>query len=84
HHRILLRHPGARQLYHRCDPGTGFLEECVSALADSGQVRGPWSRAQLDAAIVRYRDHVGDDRAECAYDFVNWLVTRTVNGTDVE
>ncbi len=64
--------------------GRFTLEECVSALAESREVRGPWSRAQLDAAIIRYRNHVGDERAESAYDFVNWLVTTKVNGPDVD
>lgn len=63
--------------------GRFTLEQCVSALADSGEVRGPWSRAELDAAIIRYRDDRGDERAENAYDFVNWLVTRNPNGSDV-
>lgn len=63
--------------------GRFTIEECVSALADTREVRGPWSRAQLDAALTRYRGHVGDDQAECAYDFVNWLVTRNLNGPEV-
>ena len=55
--------------------GRFTLEECVQALAASGVVKGPWSRAELDAAIVAYRDAKGADAADEAASFVRWLAT---------
>lgn len=55
--------------------GRFTIEQCVAALAASHDVQGPWSRSELDAALVAYRDEVGDDDAESAYRFLDWLVT---------
>ncbi|MFC2153448.1 HisA/HisF-related TIM barrel protein [Actinomycetota bacterium] len=54
--------------------GRFSIEQCVSALAETGSVRGPWSRAELDAALVRYRAEVPEDRSEPAFEFVEWLI----------
>lgn len=53
--------------------GRFTVEQCVAALASAGEVRGPWSRAELDAAMVRYRNLVDAPTAEAATEFVQWL-----------
>ena len=57
--------------------GRFTIEQCASALAESADVQGPWSRSELDTALVRYRDEVGDDASEAAYRFIDWLVSRS-------
>jgi phosphoribosylformimino-5-aminoimidazole carboxamide ribotide isomerase len=56
--------------------GRFTIEQCVAALAESAAVQGPWSRSELDKALVQYRNALGDDAAESAYRFVEWLVAR--------
>ena len=53
--------------------GRFTVEQCVAALASTGVVHGPWSRSELDAALVRYRKLVEADASEAATDFVQWL-----------
>lgn len=53
--------------------GRFTVEQCAAALVATGQMRGPWSRAELDAALVRYRDIASAGNAEAATDFVQWL-----------
>jgi phosphoribosylformimino-5-aminoimidazole carboxamide ribotide isomerase len=54
--------------------GRFTIEECAAALAGSGDVTGPWSRAELDAALVVYRNEVeAVSDAEAASRFVGWL-----------
>jgi phosphoribosylformimino-5-aminoimidazole carboxamide ribotide isomerase len=55
--------------------GRFTIEECVSALATVGTMRGPWSRAELDRALVKYQTVVGESEAEHAHDFVQWLAS---------
>lgn len=57
--------------------GRFTVEQAAAALAATGQMLGPWSRAELDAALVHYRDNVAADRAEAATDFVQWLAAGT-------
>lgn len=53
--------------------GRFTVEQCVAALASTGEVHGPWSRSELDAALVRYRNLVDAEASEAATDFVQWL-----------
>jgi phosphoribosylformimino-5-aminoimidazole carboxamide ribotide isomerase len=53
--------------------GRFTIEEAAAALASVGAVLGPWSRAELDKALVAFRDVVGDERSEDAFEFVSWL-----------
>ena len=55
--------------------GRFTIEQCVAALAATGAVRGPWSRSELDSALVAYRAAVGDDDADSAGRFVQWLAS---------
>ncbi len=57
--------------------GRFTVEQCAAALAATGQMRGPWSRAELDAALVLYRDIAPAGDAESATDFVQWLASDT-------
>ncbi len=56
--------------------GRFTIEQCAAAIAESPHVQGPWSRSELDAAMVDYREHAGEDDAEAAHRFVEWLVSR--------
>jgi len=52
--------------------GRFTVEEAASALADAGFDFGPWSRADLDAAIAKFRlENTGD--ADAAASFLEWL-----------
>ncbi|MFV1999565.1 MAG: HisA/HisF-related TIM barrel protein [Acidimicrobiia bacterium] len=52
--------------------GRFTVEEAASALSEAGVDFGPWSRADLDAAIVKFRvEH--SDEAEAAATFLEWL-----------
>jgi phosphoribosylformimino-5-aminoimidazole carboxamide ribotide isomerase len=53
--------------------GRFTIEDLVTTLAATGTFRGPWSRAELDAALVKFRGAVGEQKAEDAYEFVQWL-----------
>jgi phosphoribosylformimino-5-aminoimidazole carboxamide ribotide isomerase len=56
--------------------GRFTIEECAAALAGAGEITGPWSRAELDAALVVYRNEVETvSDAEAASRFVGWLAT---------
>jgi phosphoribosylformimino-5-aminoimidazole carboxamide ribotide isomerase len=56
--------------------GRFTVEEAAKALATAGQIHGPWSRAELDAALALYRDTVPDQAdADAATAFVKWLAT---------
>ena len=55
--------------------GRFTIEQCVSALAATGAVRGPWSRSELDTALVQYREATGDEAADAAGRFVQWLAS---------
>jgi phosphoribosylformimino-5-aminoimidazole carboxamide ribotide isomerase len=61
--------------------GRFTIEQCLAALAESADVQGPWSRSELDTALVRYREEVGDEEAESAYRFLDWLVAGDANHT---
>ncbi|MGI9666641.1 MAG: HisA/HisF-related TIM barrel protein [Acidimicrobiia bacterium] len=54
--------------------GRFTIDECIAAVAETGVVRGPWSRAELDAALVRFRDRAEASEADGAEAFVSWLV----------
>lgn len=54
--------------------GRFTIEECLAAVSASGAVRGPWSRSELDAALVRYRETIDESGADGASAFVRWLV----------
>lgn len=54
--------------------GRFTIEECAAALAGAGEITGPWSRAELDAALVVYRNEVETvSDGEAASRFVGWL-----------
>ncbi len=56
--------------------GRFTVEDAAKELATAGQIHGPWSRAELDAALARYRDTVPDQAdADAATAFVKWLAT---------
>ena len=55
--------------------GRFTIEQCVAALAATGAVRGPWSRSELDAALVQYRKSADEADSHAATRFVQWLVT---------
>ncbi|MDK1018130.1 MAG: HisA/HisF-related TIM barrel protein [Actinomycetota bacterium] len=56
--------------------GRFTVEEVVSALASDGRIRGPWTRADLDAAVASYRDVVSDPiDADTVTVFVEWLAS---------
>jgi len=53
--------------------GRFTVEQAAAALVATGEMRGPWSRAELDAALARYRGIVSAESAEAATDFAQWL-----------
>ncbi|MCL1594386.1 MAG: HisA/HisF-related TIM barrel protein [Actinomycetia bacterium] len=54
--------------------GRFSMEEAARALSEAGIAFGPWSRPDLDAAIVKYRSHITDEAdADAATTFVEWL-----------
>lgn len=55
--------------------GRFTIEECAAALIAGGTLKGPWSRAELDAAIVTYRAIVGEEKAEGVHEFLRWLAS---------
>ena len=55
--------------------GRFTIEQCVAALATTGAVLGPWSRAELDAALVRYQEAADPADAEAVTAFVQWLAS---------
>lgn len=80
--RLMQLGDGGRQLAgvvvgREVTAGRFTIEQCVAALAASADVQGPWSRSELDAALVVYKDEMGADDAESAYRFIEWLVSRT-------
>lgn len=56
--------------------GRFSVEEAATQLAAAGHVHGPWSRADLDLALARYRASVPDPvDADSATVFVHWLAS---------
>jgi phosphoribosylformimino-5-aminoimidazole carboxamide ribotide isomerase len=56
--------------------GRFTVEEAAKACADAGHVHGPWTRAELDSALARYREAVEDPQdADAAIVFVEWLAS---------
>jgi phosphoribosylformimino-5-aminoimidazole carboxamide ribotide isomerase len=55
--------------------GRFTIEQAAAALAATGAVLGPWSRSELDTALVRYQDVVESEEAEAAASFVQWLAS---------
>ncbi|MEN8040403.1 MAG: HisA/HisF-related TIM barrel protein [Actinomycetota bacterium] len=56
--------------------GRFTVEEAAAALASAGHVHGPWSRAELDAAVAKYRETGVDPAdADAAVVFVEWLAS---------
>jgi phosphoribosylformimino-5-aminoimidazole carboxamide ribotide isomerase len=56
--------------------GRFTVEEAAEALAKARHVHGPWTRAELDSALSRYRDTVEDPQdADAATVFVEWLAS---------
>ncbi len=55
--------------------GRFTIEQAAAALTEIGVLLGPWSRSELDAALMKYRATVGDEAAEPAYTFVQWLMS---------
>ncbi len=54
--------------------GRFTIEEAAGAIAATEDIRGPWSRSDLDAALVKYVKTVRDPAdAEAAKMFVAWL-----------
>ena len=79
--RLMQLGDGGRQLAgvvvgREVTAGRFTIEQCVAALAASTDVQGPWSRSELDAALVAYKDQMGEEDAESAYRFIEWLVSR--------
>lgn len=60
--------------------GRFTIEQCVSALAHTSEVLGPWSRAELDAALVHYRAEEGEGAGDEAQRFLDWLAARPSSG----
>ncbi len=54
--------------------GRFTIEEAAEALAVTEDIRGPWTRSELDAALVEYSRTVGDP-ADAAATFVAWLAS---------
>ncbi|MFV1970198.1 MAG: HisA/HisF-related TIM barrel protein [Acidimicrobiia bacterium] len=49
-------------------------EEAVKAFAAAGHSLGPWTRAELDSALAKYRDAASDPAdADAATVFVEWM-----------
>lgn len=56
--------------------GRFTIEEAAEALAVTEDIRGPWTRSELDAALVEYSRTVGDPAdTEAAATFVAWLAS---------
>lgn len=56
--------------------GRFSVEEAATQLAAAGHVHGPWSRADLDLALARYRASAPDPiDADSATVFVHWLAS---------
>jgi len=56
--------------------GRFTVEEAAAALSEAGHVHGPWSRAELDSALARYRKTVEDPQdADAAIVFIEWLAS---------
>ncbi len=54
--------------------GRFTVEEAAAALATAGSSFGPWSRADLDVAVAKYRSEVTEQAdADAAAAFVQWL-----------
>ncbi len=54
--------------------GRFTVEEAAEAFASAGHALGPWTRAELDSALARYRDVApGPVDANAATAFVEWL-----------
>ncbi|NHZ71237.1 MAG: hypothetical protein GWP18_06305 [Proteobacteria bacterium] len=54
--------------------GRFSMEEAARALSEAGIAFGPWSRSDLDTAIIKYRNHITDEAdADAASTFVEWL-----------
>jgi phosphoribosylformimino-5-aminoimidazole carboxamide ribotide isomerase len=54
--------------------GRFTVEQAAEAFATAGHVLGPWTRAELDAALAKYRDAAADPAgANAATVFVEWL-----------
>lgn len=56
--------------------GRFTIEEAAEVLAVTEDIRGPWTRSELDAALVEYSRTVGDPAdTEAAATFVAWLAS---------
>ena len=56
--------------------GRFTVEEVARELAAAGHVHGPWTRAELDVALARYREFAPDPAdANAATVFVQWLAS---------
>lgn len=56
--------------------GRFTVEEAASELAAAAHVHGPWTRAELDGALARYRESAVDPAdADAATVFVQWLAS---------
>jgi len=56
--------------------GRFTVEAAAAALSEAGHVHGPWSRAELDSALARYRKTVEDPQdADAAIVFIEWLAS---------
>ncbi len=56
--------------------GRFTVEDAAVALAAAGTSFGPWTRADLDVAVAKYRatlDEVSDAEADAAAAFIQWL-----------
>ena len=54
--------------------GRFTVEEAAAALTASLGSFGPWTRADLDVALAKYRNSLeGPKHADCAAAFVTWL-----------
>ncbi|GMQ92783.1 MAG: 1-(5-phosphoribosyl)-5-[(5-phosphoribosylamino) methylideneamino]imidazole-4-carboxamide isomerase [Acidimicrobiia bacterium] len=54
--------------------GRFTVEQAVTELASAGITRGPWSRAELDVELAKYRDVTTDPaEADAATAFVEWI-----------
>jgi len=56
--------------------GRFTVEQAASELASAGTIRGPWSRAELDVELAKYRDVAADPaEADAAAAFVEWIAS---------
>lgn len=56
--------------------GRFTVEQAASELATAGTIRGPWSRAELDVELAKYREVAADPaEADAAAAFVEWIAS---------